>query len=199
MSVNGLDTASTCTNIASAIANAGYIFVARYYGNYKLTLAEARALSNAGLDIVALWEKGSPTSSSYFSYAKGKTDGTAAYNYAKNTIGQPSSTPIYFAVDYNAPDSAIHGVITNYFNGVADAFSSLGDDYDIGVYGSGSVLDYVYSNASRVSYKMLAGASSWNGSSTYTDWDIKQGSTVTVGGVTFDSDTGKSYGGFQIS
>lgn len=198
MSVNGLDTASVCTNIANTIKKAGYVFVARYYGNYRLTLTEAKALSKAGLEIVAVWENGRPTSASYFSYDKGYSDGTSAYNYAKNNIEQPNYTPIFFAVDYDASDSDIHSVITNYFNGISAAFTNLGSAYDIGAYGSGAVLSYLYSNVSGVSYKWLAKSTGWRGHGTYTDWDIKQGSTVTVGGITFDSDTGKSYGGFQV-
>ncbi len=196
--VKGLDTASSCTNVASTVKSNGYSFIGRYYGNYKLTLKEAQALSKAGVQIVALWESGSPTSSSYFSYNKGTADGKTAYNYAKDTIGQPSGTPIYFAVDYDASASDVSGVILQYFNGVHDAFSDLGNQYKIGVYGSGAVCNYIYQNVTTVLYTMLAASSKWRESSAYTSWNIKQGSTVTIGGVTFDSDIATNAGGFLL-
>ncbi|XOQ45131.1 MAG: hypothetical protein ACFWTN_11900 [Clostridium sp.] len=179
--------------------NSGYSFIGRYYGNYQLTAQEARRITEADLSIVTLWESGSPTFSSYFSDRKGYSDGETALNYGKNYIAQPSGTPIYFAVDYDASDSDISGVILQYFNGVQDAFSDLGNRYSIGVYGSGAVCDYIYRNVPKVYYKMLAAANSWRGSRTYSSWNIKQGSTVTISGVTFDSDLANNPGAFILT
>jgi hypothetical protein len=95
---SGIDTAQSTVGHATNIKNAGYSFVIRYYNtntpSKNLTNAEAIALSNAGLYNVAVWENGYPTSYSYFSNAKGQSDGAAAINYAKNTIHQPEGTPI---------------------------------------------------------------------------------------------------------
>lgn len=203
MSSAGLDTAVNCQTKASSIKNAGYDFVCRYYNvndsSKNLTYAEGRALSIVGLSIVAVWENGYPTSDSYFTYSKGYSDGTAAYNYAKNTITQQLYTPIYFAVDYDATSAAISSNIVNYFKGVADAFTSAGGNYGIGVYGSGAVCNYIYTNVGPVGYTWLAGSASWSGYNTFTTWNIKQGSGITVAGVQCDSDTGASQiGGFTI-
>ncbi len=199
----GLDCFSNCTNMASTLKSKGYDFICRYYNvnnaSKNLTQSEAKALSNAGLYIVAIWENGYPTSDSYFSKSQGKTDGAKAYSYAKNTIGQPSGTPIYFAVDYDASTSAIQGAIKNYFDGVSEAFEEAGSNYVIGVYGSGAVCEYIFGHVAAVLYTWLANATGWSGYSDYTSWHIKQGSLITINNVQFDKDTGSGdAGGFKI-
>ncbi len=200
---NGLDTMTNCTSKAISIRSAGYDFVCRYYNtnnkSKNLTLTEAQALSNAGLYIVSIWENGYPTSASYFSKSKGLSDGATAYAYAKNTIGQPSSSVIYFAVDYDASTSDISGVITDYFIGVCEAFKSAGGIYGIGAYGSGAVCEYIYKNVGQVSYTWLAQSTGWAGYRKYKDWNIKQGGSCTVVGLSCDSDTSNdNAGGFKI-
>ena len=46
---------------------------------------------------------------------------------------------------------------------------------------------------------MLAASSGWRESNTYTSWNIKQGNTVKIEGVTFDSDIATNSGGFLIT
>src|SRR5215467_5092246 len=138
----GIDASNNCTPIANALAKAGRAFVCRYYANFgkkRLTHSEAQALSQAGLQIVTVWEDGSPTKATYFSYAKGVDDGTSAYHDGVS-LGQPSGSAIYFAVDFDPTPSDISGVIADYFRGVADGFKAIADgnpQYQIGVYGSG--------------------------------------------------------------
>lgn len=200
MSVKGLDTASCIdSSCARIIKNNGYNFVGRYYGNYKLTAKEARIIAKSGLSIVALWENGSPTHSSYFSYSAGYNAGKSAVNYAKNYIAQPSGTAIYFAVDYDATSQDVDGVVLQYFNGIKAAFSDSNNYYKIGVYGSGAVCKYIYNNVSAVHYTMLAKSSGWRGYNSYTSWNIKQGSYVTIYGITFDSDIAVNSGGFLLT
>jgi hypothetical protein len=110
-------------------------------------------------------------------------------------INQPSSTAIYFAVDYDASTTDVSGVITQYFTGVSDAFNALG------VYGSGAVCQAMYANIALVTHTMLAQSTGWRGYSTYTGWRIKQGSTITVSGIKCDSDIANGvddYGGFMV-
>jgi N-acetyl-anhydromuramyl-L-alanine amidase AmpD len=126
----------------------GITFVQRYLRN--LSRAEALALSNAGLQIVSCYEVGSPTSAAYFTRAQGQRDGRAGFTQAQ-AIGQPAGTPIYFAVDFD-PGNSQRGVILDYVQGVQegcaqyladmDAQNNTGVVYDIGVYGSGCVLDW---------------------------------------------------------
>lgn len=130
---------------------AGYSFVARYYCPYDsryswknpLSAAEAKDITNAGLKIAAVYEYGG-YKPAYFTYAQGKSDSQFAINQA-TSVGQPSGTPIYFAVDY---DSAVNNNdftgIDAYFSGVKDTMNSNGNKYKIGVYGSNTVVDHVY-------------------------------------------------------
>lgn len=202
---SGLDSATNLQSQASNIKNAGYSFVCRYYNvnnpSKNLTLSEAQALSSAGLYIVPVWENGYPTSSSYFSYAKGYDDAQSALDYARNTIGQPLDYPIYFAVDYDASSTDISGVILDYFNGVAQGLNISGNPYTIGVYGSGAVCQYIYNNVGTVYYTWLAQSTGWSGYNTFTTWNIKQGGGFNFNGISCDSDTSWSStgSGFKLS
>jgi hypothetical protein len=200
----GIDTAENCQAKVTEIKNAGYDFVCRYYNvncpSKNLTLAEAKAISKAGLYIVAVWENGYPTDASYFSESKGEQDGKNAYNYAKNTIGQPYNKPIYFAVDYDASYSDVLGVVSDYFKGVAAAFKAAGGQYDIGIYGSGYACSNIMKSNSNVKYAWLAQSTGWGDYRTFTGWNIKQGDSITVAGLGCDSDvSNNNAGAFNIS
>lgn len=199
----GLDTMSNTQSQATCIKNAGYSFVCRYYNtnapSKNLTKSEAIALSNAGLYNVSIWENGYPTSSSYFSLAKGQSDGAAAYNYAKNTIGQPSNTPIYFAVDYDASQTDIEGVISQYFAGITSAFNDAGTGYSIGVYGSGATISYIYNNFYLVTHRWQAQSTGWRGYDANGPWELKQGSGFSLCNLSCDHNTSNgNAGGWQV-
>lgn len=203
----GLDANVDCAHQAQCIKQAGFDFVARYYkfvsGAQPLTRAEAIALSRAGLYIVAVYESGRPTRASYFSHAKGLQDGTRAYQYARDDIGQPPGAVIYFAVDYDASSSDLDGVITEYFGGVAEAFdqASGGDPaYPIGVYGSGCTCAWLLKHT-NVTYAWLAMSRGWCGSRTFTGWNLKQSrANGAVCGISVDLDESNGHGGgFQIT
>lgn len=155
----GIDSSSPLTNEVSCIKDSTIngnpiLWVVRYYNvndpSKNLTKSEAQALSNAGLGIIANWENGYPTSTSYFTNAQGQADGLEAFSYAADTIGQPGYTPVYFSVDYNAYTSADKTAILDYFTGVAQGYeqyktnqASQGlpvTEYYIGVYGEYEVL-----------------------------------------------------------
>jgi len=206
---SGLDTWENCTSQASCIAK-NYQFVLRYYAptvypyaDKVLGSQEAQALSSAGLNIGVVWET-NPTSKSYFTYDQGKSDGTNAIKYAHNTINQPANSAIYFSVDYPANQQEAEGIITNYFQGISDAAVTLIEEgypnYETGVYGDGVVCNYLKSNGIAV-YSWLAGASSWPGSDTYSDWNLKQSaSSITVcSSLTVDPDQSSGgFGGFKV-
>ena len=63
----------------------------------------------------------------------------------------------------------------------------------MGVYGSGLVCSSVEKNKSSV-YKMLANATAWQGSSSYTQWNIKQKLPISVGGIDVDPCESSSSG-----
>lgn len=96
---------------------------------------------------------------------------------------------IYFAVDYDAVTPEISGIITDYFNGVCEAFKSAGGNYGIGVYGSDAVCEYIHKNVGHIHYTWFAQSTGWAGYRKYKDWNIKQGRSCTVVGISCDSDT----------
>ena len=176
----GFDANKDLSPFSNCLLNAGYNFVGRYYNinnpAKNLTFAEANFLSSIGIGIVAVWENGFPTSSAYFSEAKGINDGTAAYQYAALTIDQPALTPIYFAVDYDASVTDVNGVIIQYFNGIVTGFNRASNNnpkYFIGIYGSGLVCKTI-KGSGIASHSWLAQSMGWQGSKTYTDYNIKQ-------------------------
>jgi hypothetical protein len=192
----GFDCNVDLSNFASGLATAGYGFVGRYYNindqSKNLTASEAQKLTAAGLRIVAVWENGFPTSPDYFSYNQGIEDGTAAYQYASTTINQPASTPIYFAVDYDASQADVNGPISDYFKGINYGFSNIANNdpiYEVGVYGSGLTCSTLL-EAELVSYCWLAQSMGWQGSRTFTEYNIAQSLQATecesLGGVCGD-------------
>lgn len=169
----GCDTATSITNARlKLLQDNGYTFVGRYLPGsaYALTTSERDIITGGGLYIVSIWESGSPTSDSYFSTSKGKSDAQNAINGAKS-IGQPTGTPIYFTIDYNAQSAAINGVINDYLTAIDNVFKAQGSPYKLGLYGSGLVLN---SFQHLFPYRMLAGATGWSGSSAYTEYCLKQ-------------------------
>lgn len=208
----GFDANRDLTPFAAGLKAAGYDFAGRYYNvnnhSKNLTLAEAQALTAAGISIIAVWENGYPTAAGYFTYQKGVYDGTSAYHYAQDTIGQPGGTPIYFAVDYDATATDISGPVMQYFQGVYDAFNTISSNspiYSIGVYGSGLVCSTLL-NAGKASYVWMAQPGGWGGSKTFSNYNLKQALQVTEctsikGGVVGDPNTSPNdnEGSFTIS
>ncbi|HVI39670.1 MAG TPA: glycoside hydrolase domain-containing protein, partial [Anaerovoracaceae bacterium] len=164
----GCDTATTLTAVrVQSLVNNKYTFAGRYLGgSYAMSLAEAKRISNAGLYIVSIWEKGRPTRPAYFTDAQGTSDGQSAITAAK-ALGQPAGTPIYFTVDYDASLADIKGPITIYLQAIKKVFEGNNNYYELGLYGSGSVLNYF---KNTYTHTWLAGATAWSGSSTFTGW-----------------------------
>jgi hypothetical protein len=138
----GLDTTMELTRHAVALREQGYDFVLRYYSTNaakNLSLGEARALAQAGLQIGVVWET-TGTYANYFTRDQGLADGAMALRMARGTIGQPYGSAIYFAVDYDPTQADLDGAISNYFTGVHAALYVGAEgkpSYRVGVYGSG--------------------------------------------------------------
>lgn len=105
----------------AALAAAGYSFACRYVTDgapqlpHKLlTAAEAHDLWAHGVDIVSNWE--SSGTSCLGGYRQGVADATIA-NANHLAAGGPPDRPIYFSVDYDAPDSD-QDAINAYLQGV---------------------------------------------------------------------------------
>lgn len=204
----GVDTVTPLTTQAQATAvkNAGKNFIMRYYkdnGYPQLTQSEAKLISAAGLQVGVVFET-DPTDIGYFTASKGTSDALAAMNQARS-VGQPADSVIYFAVDFNASPTQAAGAIKTYFQAVFDEFnyliSSLGYPYIlIGVYGDGAVCSEIKDSSGLAQYSWLGASTSYYGSSTYTNWNLKQSATTTtIDGINYDLDQSSgAFGGFTV-
>lgn len=166
------------TQHAIAIKQQGIDFAIRSYSHHagkNLSLAEARALTDAGIQIGVVWEASGPHLN-YFSRAQGLADGAAAYLMAQSVITQPSGSAIYFAVDFNPGGDEIEGPITRYFEGVNQAFKAAWpgeQQYQIGVYGSGACCQAMI-GAGLATLGWLSAPAEFLGSQDYAAYNLKQ-------------------------
>ena len=117
----------------------GISFVCRYYSpdpQKNLTRPQAEDLSQAGISIVSVWE--SAAQASLGGHAAGVADAEAAKRMA-HAIGQPASTPIFFAVDYELQQGQ-KDLVEGYLRGACDA---IGKDR-VGVYGGLATVELSY-------------------------------------------------------
>jgi hypothetical protein len=200
----GIDMALDSRDVAQELKSSGLHFVARYYRSPlsrwpTLSADEARSVSANGMKLVAVWEYLS-NKPEHFTYERGFSDALTAYQQAR-TIGQPSGSAIYFAVDFNAQEPYISGAIQQYFRGVRAALAAAGGGvppYRVGVYGSGAVCAYL-KRMQLAEYAWLSASPAWSGSRGFGDWNIRQGSRSTL--LSFDHDINDArddYGGFTV-
>ncbi len=135
----GIDCATPLTaKTARALFAEGYRFAARYlvpaaYAWKRLTIEEARAITEAGMQIVSVFETAANRPAG--GTPSGKADGAAAYREA-GAIGQPPGTAIYFAVDYDARPGD-YDEIEAYLKAAEAEIRG----YTLGVYGSYAVVE----------------------------------------------------------
>ena len=186
----GCDTAAYLTDSrVDALVGKGYSFVGRYIDYLKgahndLTEKEVGLICNAGLEIVSLYQPKGMNSSTHYSASQGKSDVIEALELARY-LRQPKNTAIYFCVDFDPLESVVRSNILPYFDAVYQAIidkEGNPEGYRMGVYGSGLVCSSVEKNKSSV-YTMLANATAWQGSSSYTQWNIKHKLPISVGGI----------------
>ena len=182
--LTGLKAPFELTQHAIAIKQQGIDFAIRYYSHHagkSLSLAEARSLTDASIQIGALWQAGGDHLS-YFSRAQGCADGAAAYLMAHSVITQPSGSAIYFAVDFNPGDEDIDGAVTSYFEGINQAFQAAGPgeaSYKIGVYGSGACCRAM-TDRGLAALSWLAPSAEFYGSRDYANYNLKQLAAATL-------------------
>jgi hypothetical protein len=200
----GIDLPTDARDVSLELKGSHIDFVARYYRDPAsrwppLSAEEARSISSAGLSLVAVWESHSHKPD-YFSYATGYYDALAAYRQAW-TIGQPPDSAIYFAVDFNAQPADMESV-DHYFRGVYDGLRTAagpGPGYRVGVYGSGTVCDYL-KRLRLARYAWLSNSTAWSGYDSFADWDIRQSGRSPS--LSFDQDANEArgeYGSFQVA
>ena len=136
-----IDTNSNCIGSIDTLRAKGVTAIGRYYRvihpEWRLTKAEARKLSAAGMKLFTVYEDTGHNLT--LTAAQGKTDGHNALEQATE-VGQPTGTPIYFALEglpngYVASDLP---AIRKYFAGVQQA---IGTEYQLGVYSNGLVCE----------------------------------------------------------
>lgn len=126
-------------------------------GNKGITWAEWQDLGNHGVAIGLVWELDNEAALQGF--AQGVTDATRAQHnlnaLAANKGGPSAKRPLYFAVDFDATPSKVKG----YFQGVVSVIGLA----RTGVYGSGAVLDYLFTNKLASFGWYVKVASAWGG------------------------------------
>jgi len=144
-----IDTPANTTPKLPCLKSKGVTTVIRYYNfsnspqlpHKRLEVPEAQALAASGMQIAVVFQQGQ-NSAPAFSDAKGFAAGVAAFGQARNKIGQPAGSGIYFSVDFDASTTEINQRVVPFFQGVRRAFdqeSGGGPSYRVGVYGSGLV------------------------------------------------------------
>lgn len=198
----GLDTATPCSqSTIDAVLRAGYTFIVRYYctGNLskRLKQEEAQRLSDSGLWVVSVFQDYN-NAISRFSASSGEANAKSAWEYAHRVIGQPTETPIYFAVDFDASEAEAKGAIRDYFAAIDDVFAAAGSLYKVGVYGSGLVCRYIKDDSKLAEYSWLSMSTGWRGYRDYNSqlrWNLKQIKAITIDGVEFDTNESSPAGG----
>lgn len=188
----GFDCATPLTAaLAAKFKDDGFEFVCRYLvpsGWKRLTKDEAEAISDAGLQIVSVFE--TTANRALGGQANGLMDGEIAAQVAK-AIGQHPGSTIYFAVDFNATTEQILTVI-DYIKAASEATP----EYETGVYGSYAVINAVR-DAGACSHFWQTRA--WSRGNVADDINIyqhdcgPQGLGLTMNGISVDLD--ESFGG----
>jgi peptidoglycan hydrolase-like protein with peptidoglycan-binding domain len=191
---------NTSSHIAS-LKSRGVTAVGRYYSSRaskQLTRPEARALSDAGIQIFTVFEdNGDPE----LSVSSGIHDAQIALQQA-TSVGQPEGSAIYFALEhlpngYNA--SHVPG-IGSYFSGLRQV---LDGKYKLGVYSDGVVCDALLDDR-LCDHAWLSASSAFPGSK-YFDrggrWSLAQRRIdLNWSGLSVDTNDAKDdFGAFNLN
>ena len=124
-----IDTPWNVTSKLACLKSSGVKTIIRYY-NFSnsrslpekcLQLDEAQHICAQGMSIVVVFQQ-RQNKAEDFSREKGLSSGRRAYSYARDSIGQPENSAIYFGVDFDADDSEFVSNILPFFQGVKEAF-----------------------------------------------------------------------------
>jgi len=196
--MKGIDCAFSLTAYASRLPDLGLGFACRYYGGSAakdLTPGEAKALSDNGLQIVTVWESTGDNPDT-FDDAHGKMHAQAALVQAWQ-VGQPDGSTIYFAVDFDATEEQVTNGVLPYFEAVRAVLQP--PKFNVGVYGSGAVLNAV---RALVEHGWLAQSRGWRGTAGFEGHHIQQGSTtqIVLKGMSVDTDESlvDDFGGWKV-
>lgn len=185
-------------------------FIGRYlnYAKYlhsRLSPSEAQRISAAGLYIVSIYGGDSMGKASFYTYDRGKKDVIEALSMAIK-IGQPSNTPIYFAVDCDNGSMEMKEYIEPYFQAISSVIENKKfnpNNYKLGIYGSRRVCAHIRGRKPATErYTWVADSATSSGY--FDDWNIMHGAAVTLGsgnaGVEINRSWASEYGdgGWQL-
>lgn len=202
--MDAIDTWQDTTSILECLKTKGVRAIGRYYSKSdwkRLGSAEARAISEAGLEIFVVYQD-SNNKYEKFSAERGMFAGKAALKYATEEISQPSGSAIYFAVDYDASPKETKARISDYFRAVRKELQGSG--YDMGVYGNGAVCEHLL-DTGLVEYTWLSMSKGHYGHKDFYGskrWSLCQKLDEEVCGIDVDPDEingGGAIGSFRVS
>ena len=141
MTYQGIDTAARITAVqAKKMRENGISFAGRYLGpeswGKTVTKAEADALLAEGVSILLCYETSAERMRG--GTAAGTADGANALRYARE-LGVPVGTCIFFACDYDVPDSDL----IRCENYITAAQSAMGGVYEAGCYGPEKIVSFL--------------------------------------------------------
>lgn len=199
--MNAADLATPVTAaMIPAMKGAGIEAVCRYLSNSpakNLSFAEARLLSDAGINCVLVWEARGDRYDN-FTWPQGAVDVTRALAQA-SALGVPQGAAIYYAFDFDISDTQINIGGTAYMRAVRAAMATSG--FRTGVYGNGGVCNSMLS-LGLADLAWVWGAGGTNGTADFVAsnrWAIRQHPTVREFGTSVDPDDVQGdYGGFRI-
>ena len=200
----GMDACMNCAPFAASIAAAGMKFVARYYSRSHgkaMTRAEALALSQAGLQVAAVYQDVN-NDIQYFSSVLGRQSAARALEQAA-AVGQPAGSAIYFAADFDPTPAQLGGPMMDHFRAVGRAFSVAPTQYAVGVYGSGLACQTIR-DAGLAAFTWLSGSTGFRGSESFRPManlvQIAPSRTICGGQLSIDDDVAQTanFGAFQV-
>jgi glycoside hydrolase-like protein len=168
------------------IKNAGYVGVMRYLSyepGKTINQAELDDLRSNGLDLGLVWETTANRAMS--GRVGGQADAKAGLGQA-DSLGYPSSCPLYFAVDFDASE-AQQVVINQYFQGACDVLG-VGR---VGTYGSFYVVERCFAaGVASYGWQTLA----WSGGQVSGKAALYQNGKTAFGGGADVNDVRGDYG-----
>jgi peptidoglycan hydrolase-like protein with peptidoglycan-binding domain len=205
VAVPGMDASVNCAAFADCIVAAGMKFVVRYYSNSAgktMTRAEALALSQAGLQVAAVYEDHN-NAIKFFSADQGSKHAAKALSLAAG-LAQPAGSAIYFAVDFDPSADQVRGPISDYFRAVAQAMVAAPTPYAVGVYGSGLTCRLIRDGGLAV-FTWLTGSTGFREYAQFrpqaTLVQVAPERTICAGRLSIDDDIAQSdnFGAFRIA
>jgi hypothetical protein len=168
------------------LVGAGWEFAVRYTsrvdGGKNLTVAEALALSRAGLRILTVWENVGADRDPLKGRGQGVADAIAHHGQAA-ACGAPPDAVLFYAVDWNAQPAEFKA-IGDYFEGCTAA---AGLASFVGCYGHTYLLSYLFDRG-VIGHGWIPMASSWSAGHVEPRAKLRQTVGATIGGGAVDLD-----------